>query len=76
MTGWTWEYIDKSMTLPRWESMCEYWKNNPPQHMLMAIYIGYKPEKPKPKNDLGELMGMFKAMGGEVKINGRKGHGS
>lgn len=38
--GWTWEYIDQNMTLPRLQSMNRYWKKFPPMHVLVAGYLG------------------------------------
>lgn len=40
-TGWTWEYIDEFMTLPRYEEMREYWDDNPPVHIMVAAYLGH-----------------------------------
>jgi hypothetical protein len=41
-TGWTWEYIDDHMTIPRLSAMTRYWNQNPPVHVLVAGYIGYE----------------------------------
>jgi hypothetical protein len=48
-TGWTWEYIDNHMTVPRLSAMTRYWNQNPPVHVLVAGYIGY--EAPKTAED-------------------------
>lgn len=43
-TGWTWEYIDDFMTVPRMTEMTQYWKGSPPLHLMVAAYFGI--EKP------------------------------
>lgn len=62
--GWTWEYVDESMTLPRFREITEYWIHQPPVHVLVARYLGI-PSKSSIKpltNDqnVGEL---FAALG-------------
>ena len=46
ITGWTWEYINENMTLPRLASLSAYWNKHPPTHFLAAWYSGYKPPEP------------------------------
>ena len=41
--GWTWEYVDRHMTLPRLMSLQNYWGEHPPIHRMVASYLGYKP---------------------------------
>ena len=38
--GWTWEYIDQNMTLPRLTALNKYWQKYPPVHCLIAAYLG------------------------------------
>ena len=38
--GWTWEYIDDNMTIPRLRAITEYQNSNPPTHVLVAAYMG------------------------------------
>jgi hypothetical protein len=38
--GWTWEYIDEQMTIPRLEAITAYQREFPPQHVLIAAYLG------------------------------------
>ena len=38
--GWTWEYVDDYMTLPRLNQLAKYWKENPPLHLMVAQYLG------------------------------------
>lgn len=44
-TGWTWDYIDDNMTIPRYLALAKYWKEWPPIHKLVAAYLGYKGKK-------------------------------
>lgn len=55
MTGWTWEYIDENMTLPRLCELSAYWGKNPPTHIIAAAYVGYKPQATGGEGDAGEL---------------------
>ena len=34
--GWTWEYIDESMTLPRLNALTRHWTEFPPVHVSLA----------------------------------------
>jgi len=61
--GWTWEYIDEHMTLPRLDAMKDYWNDNPPLHQLVAAYLGHKPVASK-TDEMGTLDDFVKAMGG------------
>lgn len=45
------------MTLPRLESMSEYWAAHPPTHILVAAYLGVG--KKEEKGDLNELAQML-----------------
>ena len=42
MTGWTWEYIDDHITLPRLYAMLAYLRKWPPVYKLVAAYLDYK----------------------------------
>lgn len=50
--GWTWEYIDDHMTVPRLSTFTEYWKSHPPMHLLVAAYLGV--ESPKENKKMSE----------------------
>jgi len=43
-TGWTWDYIDENMTLPRLASLTAYWRSHPPTHVIAAAFTGIKPQ--------------------------------
>jgi hypothetical protein len=76
LTGWTWEYVGRQMTLPRLYEMQRYWERHPPVGDLIAAYLGYggsqKTENRKQKTALygspEELMAMFSTAGGKVKM--------
>jgi hypothetical protein len=58
--GYTHEQVDE-MTLPMIIELNKYWKDNPPQHILVksiATYLGaFKPEtKSEEFGDIGEFM--------------------
>jgi hypothetical protein len=41
-TGWTWEYIDEFLTLPRLNALFEHWAEYPPVHITAALFAGIK----------------------------------
>ena len=43
--GWSWEYIDDSMTLPRLSAINSYQKAHPPLHIMVAAYLGVNKDK-------------------------------
>jgi len=53
-TGWTWEYIDDHMTIPRLLLMNDYWQQSPPLHTMVAAYFGIGKDK-EPESDLSEI---------------------
>jgi hypothetical protein len=62
--GWTWEYVDDEMTLPRLHAIFRQWKRFPPVHIMVANYLGYKDETPAQAS--GPLDGLFESMSGEM----------
>lgn len=43
VTGWTYEYIDEWVTLPRLNALKRHWLNSPPVHITVARFVGIKP---------------------------------
>jgi hypothetical protein len=41
-TGWTWEYIDVNLTLPRLEALQKHWLDCPPIHVTAARHFPLK----------------------------------
>ena len=39
-TGWTWEYVDERMTLPRLRDFIDHWKTAPPLRISVGALIG------------------------------------
>jgi hypothetical protein len=62
--GWTWEYVDEYMTLPRLSEIAEYWEHQPPVHLLVARYLGVKPKTAdKPLTTDDNAADFFKQLG-------------
>ncbi len=38
--GWTWEYIENNMDIPRLQAILSYQESNPPIHQMVAAYFG------------------------------------
>lgn len=43
--GWTWEYVDNYMTIPRWNTICKEWLKCPPVYMSAALSAGIDLQK-------------------------------
>jgi hypothetical protein len=56
-TGWRWPDLD-ALTLPQVDELMLYWKKQPPTHLLVATYMGYKGEAER-GGDIDELVEMF-----------------
>lgn len=46
-TGWSWEYVDECVTLPRLYAFLDYWKLAPPVAESVAAFVGIKAPAPK-----------------------------
>lgn len=61
--GWTWDYCDWHLDIPRLISLNRYWRNSPPVHLLVAAYMGIKPREsevpPATPDQMAELSEMF-----------------
>lgn len=38
--GYTWDYVEQHMDLPRLAAFNRYWVKHPPVHLLVAAYLG------------------------------------
>lgn len=69
-TGWTWEYIDENMTLPRVISLNKHWAEFPPVHigltMFSKAFLGTGKKKPDKRGNLQDLMQAFGMAGGRI----------
>ncbi|MEC4591612.1 hypothetical protein VPG91_11490 [Nitrospirillum amazonense] len=54
-----WDEVERQFTLPRYNAMWRYWKAHPPVRLMVAAYLGIKPEQEPQEADLGELLAMF-----------------
>ncbi len=50
--GWTYEYIDDYLTIPRVLEINAYHKKNPPIHVMIANYLGIQGPKEADQNGL------------------------
>ena len=60
VTGWTWDYIEDNLTLPRVYALMNYWGKHPPLHVMVAAYLGIKDEAEEilgEDADLGNFLG-------------------
>lgn len=58
-TGWTWEYIDEFLTLPRLAAMNRYWAVNPPLHLMVQGYLGYSKPKVRQEDNTEQALEFF-----------------
>ena len=74
-TGWTWEYIDAHMDVPRLLAMRRFWQKYPPLRDMVQAYLGIKTMSAKASSkqeiqntpqDLHDFMKMFAAAGGRT----------
>lgn len=77
-TGWTWEYVDEEMTLPRCDGFVEMWKHNLPVRTTLSIIaqcLGMKaPATAAPaaqKGNIGDLLGDLAGAG--IHIEDKRG---
>jgi len=64
VTGWSWEYIDESMTIPRMNELTHYWQQSPPIHLAFKHMFGdvKEPVNEKPnEEDLQGFISQFNA---------------
>jgi hypothetical protein len=43
------------MTVPRLREMTEYWKSNPPLHLMVASYFGIEGNSKEPQNSESDI---------------------
>lgn len=60
--GWTWDYVEWNVDLPRLRSLHKYWRINPPVHVLVAAYMQYKPKEEVSTEEADSQIAMFMAM--------------
>ncbi len=61
MTGWTWDYVESTLTMPRLKALHEEWQRHPPVPILIAAWLGIKPKEEGTPGDLVDrIMAMEK----------------
>lgn len=72
--GWTWEYIDEEMTLPRYRAITERWKTFPPLSVTAAAIargLGImKPAAQKPSPEGGNTADQRQALFDMLGVSG------
>lgn len=61
-TGWTWDYVEQELDVPRLTALTTYWRNNPPLHVMVAAYLGIKPKATPKENDPAEIDAFVSAL--------------
>jgi hypothetical protein len=42
MTGWTWDYVNDTLTFERLDALRREWDRNPPLTLMAKAYLGIK----------------------------------
>jgi hypothetical protein len=75
-TGWTWEYVDEEMTLPRADEFVKLWKITPPLRLVLAsiaVALGMPAPDAKPKLKPGDPRPPGKDLGSYLEAFGSAG---
>jgi hypothetical protein len=59
MTGWTWDYVENHITIPRLKALHKEWQRHPPLALMVAGYLGIKP---KEEGSVEELVERIRAI--------------
>jgi hypothetical protein len=46
LSGWTWDYVEETVTVERMMAMYDEWRINPPLTLMVKAYLGIKGESP------------------------------
>ena len=69
-TGWSWEYVDDHMDIPRLLRMNRYWRLHPPLREMVQAYLGIEPDADGDRQDAGQdlngLIALFGGIGGSL----------
>jgi hypothetical protein len=78
-TGWTYEYVENEMTLPRLKEFVEYWRTSPPAHETLRIILkvlgveeNQAPASEEEGEEEGDLLGYLAGAGIEIDLKGLK----
>lgn len=45
LTGWTWDYVEATLTMQRLKALHAEWERHPPMPLLFAAWLGVKPKE-------------------------------
>ncbi len=69
-TGWTWEYVDEQMDIPRLIEMNRYWRAHPPVREMVQAYLGIEIRDDRDaggsQGDVDGLIALFGGIGGRI----------
>ena len=54
MTGWTWDYVENTLTVPRLKKLQEEWQKHPPVPLVLAAWLKVKPQEQGTQQELLE----------------------
>jgi hypothetical protein len=69
LTGWTWEYVGRHLTIPRLQALNKFWAQHPSGPSGMVSGWGAAPAALTTKPEYGtleELLGCWQECGGRV----------
>jgi len=52
LTGWTWDYVEDTLTVSRLQALHKEWKRHPPLALMVAAYLGITPPEEKSGEEL------------------------
>ena len=69
-TGWSWEYVDDHMDIPRLLKMNQYWRAHPPLREMVQAYLGIEIKTDDSGQEAGQdldgLIALFGGIGGSL----------
>jgi len=60
MTGWTWDYVENTLSVLRLKALHKEWWHHPPLPLMVASYLGIEPVE---QGTHEELLGRLGAAG-------------
>lgn len=61
MTGWTWDYVEDTITIPRLRALHEEWQRHPPVPLMLAACLGIRPKEEGTIEELVERIKPYSA---------------
>lgn len=63
--GWTWDYTEETLTVPRLKALQKHWEDHPPLPLMVAAYLDIKPKEKASEED---FFNMVSGLGHGVKF--------